>query len=370
MASVAPRARAASLQAAVLGRRARTVLRHPWWLGITAFGIFGIVFFALRAGPSIARQFGVAATTSAMPAVSDPIAASIAAALVVAGAVAFLVAFLAELRRPRVADLAEAARAAGAPALAAVRPSRRDPDDGAPMRATRALADDPWQLVLGMLAATDAGSGSSAAGATAPILVITGDASTAVAEAAVGLARAAAEEPRGTLLIDFDAATNGAAAAFALRPEPGVADIANRRMPWTAALVTSDVGDERALDVVPAGAPGARRAALDEAAGTELVRLAARYELCIAIAPDPAMARLPGARALLVVQRARTPLVTVQRQAQHIAAAGLRLMGVVLWDAPIPKRVPADLIARNAALRTERDDAERLRDTADFPVPG
>jgi Mrp family chromosome partitioning ATPase len=207
------------------------------------------------------------------------------------------------------------------------------------------------------------------------VVLVTGDEPTAVAAAAAGLARAAAEEPRSTLLVDTDAATCGAAATLTLRPGPGVAEVVGQGLAWTDVLVTSDIGGEHLLDVVTAGehwAPRAPRLSMQDQA--ELRRLAARYELTVMVLPDlAALSATPdrslvGLRALLVAQRAVTSADALRARAAAVTAAGAQVLGVVLWDTDLPPRVPHVEIAA-AAHRL----AERVRlgahDTSEFPIP-
>jgi hypothetical protein len=134
------------------------------------------------------------------------------------------------------------------------------------------------------------------------------------------------------------------------------------------------IGRERSLSVMPAGNQiGATTAAftamripepesqsesemltagLDGSASTvdadelraELIRLGRRYDLIVVAAPAGAAqlgpaSIVPVRDAIICVRVAYTPLARLARAVDTLRESGLRVRGVVLWDADVPPRL-------------------------------
>jgi Mrp family chromosome partitioning ATPase len=107
------------------------------------------------------------------------------------------------------------------------------------------------------------------------------------------------------------------------------------------------------LDVIPAGRRGGYRLSGDGAPDemtrgdlrAELLRLGRRYELIVVAAPPGAPQT--GNRGILPVSEAvvcaRIAFTTLSRLATSVSVlqdSGLRVRGIVLWNADSPPRVP------------------------------
>jgi Mrp family chromosome partitioning ATPase len=237
-----------------------------------------------------------------------------------------------EFRRPRVADLEEAATAAGAPAFGPVRLDVAAPAPLPGRRGTWFVADDPWQLALAALAPMTGPGGW---------VIVSGDEATETGLSAAWLARAASDEPRSTLLVDTDPLTRAASAGFRPAAGPGVAEVVADGRPWDDVMHAAFTGEFRALDLVTPGG-GRSRAPRLSAADQEALRAAsARYGLTIVTLPDLAALTaatpkaLDGAAALLVAVRGTSAVASVRRRALRLGQAGALVAGVILWDAPV-----------------------------------
>jgi Mrp family chromosome partitioning ATPase len=288
----------------------------------------GLVWLAA----ALAAVFGAAAAAAAwQSALQVPRFAAGVAVVLLAVTLSAAFGLAREFRRPRVADLDEAARGAGATAFGPIRISavRPSPDTG--RRGTWQVADDPWQLALATI--------TPLAGAGAWVIV-SGDEPAETGASAAWLARAASEEPRSTLLVDTDPVTRAASAAFRPAPSAGVADVVADGRPWDDVLHAAFTGEFRALDVVAPGAARARAPRLSAADQAGLRATSARYGLTILTLPDLAALTAETPRglehtvALLVAVRGVTAVASLRRRAERLTMAGATIGGVILWEAP------------------------------------
>jgi Mrp family chromosome partitioning ATPase len=277
-----------------------------------------------------------------------------AAALVLGLALGFAMTFAAELRRPRVADAAEAARVAGVPALASITPRPADPARArrAADQALSPLIDASAEGYRVIYAALRDPQGTNPI--AFPFVAVTGDEAAIVATVATNLAVTAINDFRSALLIDADPDAGLVAGIVSVPRQPGVADVLAGRSDWAAVTVPASAGRDRTLDVIPAGQRGGHRlsgerATPDDAARGELrgelLRLGRRYELIVVAAPPGAPQT--GSRGILPVSEAlicaRVAFTTLSRLASSVSVlqdSGLRVRGIVLWDADSPPRVP------------------------------
>lgn len=298
-------------------RRAANVVRRGRRLAVLAVAI------ALAAGTALAwlAWSGRAEV---------PLGPAIAAVLTLALAVSALLGLVAELQRPRVADLDEAARAVKATGFGVIRSQAMPAPAWVGRRAIWEVADDPWQLALAAI--------TPLAGAGTWVLV-SGDEPRETGASAALLARAAAEEPRSTLLVDTDPVARAASTSFRPTPGAGVAEVVADGRPWDEVLQAAFTGEFRALDVVAPGVSGRARAprlnADDQAA---LRATSARYGLTILTLPDVAALTTAGPGALghtvavLVAVRGVTGVSALRRRAAQLTDAGATIAGVLLWD--------------------------------------
>jgi len=275
------------------------------------------------------------------------------AALVLGLALGFAMTFGAELRRPRVADGAEAARVAGVPTLATITPSPTEPFRArrAADRALSPLIEASAETYRVIYANVSDRQGTSPL--AFPFVAVTGDEAAIVATVATNIAVAAINDFRSALLIDADPDAGLVAGIVSARREPGVAEVLAGRSDWAAVTVTASAGRDRLLDVIPAGHRGGYRLSGDAVPDeitrgelrAELLRLGRRYELIVVAAPPGAPQT--GTRGILPVSEAlvcaRVAFTTLTRLATSVSAlqdSGLRVRGIVLWDADSPPRVP------------------------------
>lgn len=300
-----------------VGRRAANVVRRGPRVALLA------VALAVAGGAALAwvAWRGIAPV---------PLGPAVAATLLLAVAASAALGLAGELQRPRVADLDEAARAATAVGFGVVRAAGLPAPGWVGRRATWEVADDPWQLALAAL--------TPAVGAGTWVLV-SGDDPVATGASAALLARAAAEAPRSTLLVDTDPVARAASTTFRPTPGAGVAEVVADGRPWEDVLQSAMTGEFRAFDLVAPGvAQRARAPRLNAADQAALRATSARYGLTIVTLPDVAALAAAGPRALtgslavLVAVRGRTPVAALRRRAAQLTDAGATIAGVLLWD--------------------------------------
>jgi Mrp family chromosome partitioning ATPase len=153
------------------------------------------------------------------------------------------------------------------------------------------------------------------------------------------VARAAAEEPRSTLLVDTDPVARAASTTFRSTPRAGVAEVVADGRPWDDVMQAAFTGEFRALDVVAPGAPGRARAPRLSVSDQSALRAAStRYGLTVLTLPDVAALTaadtraLAGTVALLVAVRGVTSVAGLRRRATQLADGGAHVAGVLLWD--------------------------------------
>jgi Mrp family chromosome partitioning ATPase len=287
--------------------------------------------------------------------VSAPPVALLVAALVLGAAMGFGTALAAELLRPRVADKWEAERIGGSRVLAVIRPSeptperaRRRADAEAPPLIT--IASESYRLLYLHFTAT---------GSALPLVTVTGDEPSIVATVASNLAAASAYEARSTLIVDGDLRACAVAGVLRVPPEPGLAGIVTGVVDWARSLVTAVVGRDRTLDVIPAGAVMAAppSPAMAESMRRDLTRLARRYDLAVIVAPADLPEQgdqsiLPSPDVMLCARVAHTTLARLRERSDALRRAGMRLRGLVLWDADLPQVPTRDEIAAGSGLPT------------------
>jgi len=297
--------------------------------------------------------------------VMAPPIALLAAALVLGAAAGFGVALLVELERPRLADPKEAERVTGRRVLAVIRPhlpnaerSRRRSD--AQLPSTIDVSTDTYRLLYYRFAA---------AGAAVPLLTVTGDEPEVVATVATNLAVASALEGRSTLLVDGDLREGAVNRVLQIGPEPGLAGIFEGTAEWSETVVTTRVGREEFLDVIPNGTwpDRAPTPELLEKVRHGLGRLAARYDVTVLVAPPihvehGSSSILPCPDVIVCARVAETPLLRLVDAVERLCASGERVLGVVVWDADppqLPAREELPARERTGVIAESRSGARR-----------
>lgn len=287
----------------------------------------------------------------------------LAAALVLAAVLGFASALFDELRRPRLADAAEAERVTGIRVLGVIRPQAAigDRTRRASDRALPSCVDpynDGHQLAYLHLATASPGM---------LVATVTGDESAVTAVVAVNLAAVSAEEARGTIIVDTDAASADVAAALEVSAQPGLVDLMDESANWADATHIVPVGRNSTVDVIPSGTaaplPGAEEisAFLRDIAP----RLAREYDTVIVVASEAHVvagipATLPSPLVVYCARIGHTRINTLRRSLEAIREGGGQPVGLVIWDDVIPSlEAPAEL-----ATRTRRKPK-----TSEYQVP-
>ena len=271
-----------------------------------------------------------------------PPVAMLAAALVVAAALGFGAGFADELRRPHLSDPMEAQRVTGLRILGAIGPPRPMAERG--RRITDRLAppyidpaSDGHQLVYLSI---------TAAASNLLILAVAGDDPAVTAVVASNFAAISADEARTTLLIDADVSVRGIADALRIPPEPGVADIVDRRVGWPEATTTVTIGRSSTFDVVPSGTtPEPDYGELTALLRTDIARLSRRYDTIIAVLSNEQVLgglakEMPTAKVVYCVRVGKTRVHDLRRAAETLRDSGIQPLGLVVWDADTPVLIP------------------------------
>jgi Mrp family chromosome partitioning ATPase len=272
--------------------------------------------------------------------VGAPTWAMLAAAVVLALAVGFAASFGTELKRPHIADPREAEQISGARVLTVIKPpevvverSRRQADVEAPPLID--VVSESYRTLYLHIASVEA---------SVPIVTITGDDPGIVATVASNLAASAAYEARSTLLVDVDPTTCSVASVLRIRPDPGLSGIITGNATWPEAIVSTTIGRDRPLDVLPSGT---RRAGLPEPdvveeVRKELARMQRRYDFIIITALTSYVQRsassiIPAPDVILCARIAHTTVGGLKTAVDSLRGADMRIHGLVLWDAEMPQ---------------------------------
>jgi Mrp family chromosome partitioning ATPase len=272
--------------------------------------------------------------------VGAPPLAMLGAALVLALTLGFAVAFGLELNRPHVADAREAEQVTGARVLTVIRPgevmaerSRRQADAEAPPLID--IMSEGYRRLYLHLAATEA---------NVPIVTIAGDIAAIVGTVASNLAAAAAYEARSTLLVDVDPVTSIVASVLRIPPNPGFAGIVSGISDWAASIVSTTIGRDRPLDILPSGTSpvGAPSIEVTEKIRGDFARMERRYDLIVIAAPTAYVLRnstavLPSPDVVLCARVGHTRINYLKGSVEGFRALNLRVHGLVLWDDDLPQ---------------------------------
>jgi len=272
--------------------------------------------------------------------VGAPPLAMLGAALVLALTIGFAMAFGLELRSPRVADAREAEQVTAARVLTVVQPtevvaerSRRQADAEAPPLID--IVSESYRRLYLHLAATEA---------NVPIVTIAGDNAAIVGTVASNLAAAAAYEARSTLLVDVDPASCIVASVFRVRPNPGFAGIVAGTSDWADSIVSTTVGRDRPLDVLPSGTKRGPAPSIEvaEKIRGDFARMERRYDLIVIAAPtayvlQQSTAVMPSPDVVLCARIGHTRIADLKKSVDGFRKLDLRVHGIVLWDDDLPQ---------------------------------
>lgn len=255
-------------------------------------------------------------------------ALAVLAVLVIGLALRLVTALRAEMQAPTLADASEAERLTGLRTLTTVRDALLD----GPAR-FKPSGVDPFRMLYLSLTAT---------GTRARTAVVVGADPEISAATGARLAIAAAADHRNTLIVDLDAASIALSRTFRERAEPGLRDVLARAFTWREVARPVGSSDGLPITLLPAGTerdvPG--EGAEFETLMADFERFRGQFELTLAVAPlgelDLAMAMVSGSPILLTAVAGETPLDSLIAAADAQRAAGRKLAGLVIWDAPRP----------------------------------
>jgi hypothetical protein len=280
--------------------------------------------------------------------------AMLAAALVFGAMLGFGVALLDEVRRPRLSDASEVERATGARVIGTISPLPPSPERGRREadRSGPAYLDpgaDGHQLIYLSVASE---------GSSVVMLTVTGDHPSVRAVVAVNFAAIAADEARGTLLVDTDGTTSSVSSALRLRPSGGLNAVLSGRTEWPDAIRTTRVGRDRAIEVVPSGHGSPPLESIMSMFQRDSARLSRRYDAIVLVSSVDQVTgglsmALPISDVLYCARVGRTPLAQLKQDLDDIRASGANLRGIVLWAAPEPA-----LAGARATESAEREEVE------------
>ncbi|HUR91765.1 MAG TPA: hypothetical protein VMY38_03740 [Gemmatimonadaceae bacterium] len=290
--------------------------------------------------------------------VDAPPWAMLASALVIALALGFAVSLLIELRNPHIADVREAEQTAGTRVLTVV-----DPREQIVERARR-QADVEASPVIDVISDTYRTLYLHLSSLDAPVnaVTVTGEDMDIASAVAVNLAAVAAYEARSTLVIDGDPVTGGVAGALRIPPDPGLTAVLSENVALAEAVVFTTIGRDQMLAVLPAGKrtgqPTVQRVSAVKA---DLERMSSRYDMIVLAAPlaqtkqEPSTI-VPSPDVILCARMSRTPLRELSSAVESLRGAGMRIHGLVLWNAESPQlKTREELLA--AAARPRREPA-------------
>jgi Mrp family chromosome partitioning ATPase len=272
--------------------------------------------------------------------VGAPPLAMLGAALVLALTLGFAVSLAIELRRPHVADQREAEQVTGARVLTVVRPgevtaerSRRQADEEAPPLID--IVSESYRRLYLHLAATEA---------NVPIVTVTGNDAAIVGIVASNLAATAAYEARSTLVVDVDPVTCTVAGVLRVRPNPGFAGIVSGSSDWADSIVSTTIGRDRPLDVLPSGTKrvGIPSAEVAERIRDDFIRMERRYDLIVIAAPTGYVLQqsatvMPSPDVVLCARVGHTSTADLKKSVDAFRQRDLRVHGLVLWDDDVPQ---------------------------------
>jgi protein-tyrosine kinase len=266
-------------------------------------------------------------------------AAMLAAALVLALVFGFSLTFASELRHPRVANPQEAERIAGTRVLTVIRSTdtfernRRLSDSNAPTFID--TIPEYYRTLYLHLAATNA---------SIPIVTVTGEIAPIVATVATNLATVASYEARSTLLIDVDTTSDAVASLLRIPSNPGLAGILAGTSTLTDAIVSTTIGRDHPLDVLPSGTGplSTGNATLVDQFRADLTRLERRYDFIVIAAPTSYVQLamhtiIPTADVILCARLGHTRLAELRAATKSLRGIGRNIHGVVLWDDDLPR---------------------------------
>jgi Mrp family chromosome partitioning ATPase len=286
-----------------------------------------------------ARIDTAATQARAVANVGAPPIAMLGAALVIALALGFSVVFVGEVRHPRIAHMREGEAVSNVRVLSVIQSSsvveraRRQADVEAPPLID--LTSENYRTLYLHLVATEA---------SVPIVTLTGDIAGVVATVAANLAAVAAYEARSTLLVDGDPSRSAIASVLRIESDPGLLGVLSERVELSAAIVTTTIGRDRPLDVLPSG-HGRLGTATENSVSklrNALARMERRYDFIVIAVPSgyaqlASNTIIPTPDVIVCAQVGVTEIAELRATVKGLRAAGKSVHGIVLWDEEAPR---------------------------------
>jgi hypothetical protein len=334
--SVSRRMRVPS-RAAWLGARAANVRQRPRRFVVLWTAVFGVIAAAFIGIPRLIPLVSGGRWVASDQWPTHPVLLGVAAAIL-ASFVSALVALADEMRDPCVADAAEAERVTALRVLTTTRLA------AAPTHPARRAADrstPPW-LVPGADEIRILSWHLTSMWPRDGVVTVAADDPMVAGVVGANLAAAFAVDARATLLVDTDFHGEPVRHLLGLAKSPGLVAVMENRRRWTESLIPYTVGRGRTMFVLPAGHrardPGP---AEGHATGGEIARAARRHDATVVVSPTPqAISWRAGDDVVLCVVRGVTRLSSLSRTVVKLIDVGARVRGIVLWEGPIPARLP------------------------------
>ena len=283
------------------------------------------------------------ARAEAQSTVNVPAVAMLLAALVLGSVIGYGVAFVLEVRRPRIADVAEVEWLTGARVIvhggasrAATRARHRRESDEALFPVIDTVSE-----AYKLLHVTITGFGD-----TAHSVRVIGDSAMVSATVGINLAAAAAREARATLLIDADAEAHLATSLLHVTAKKGVAESVTTPDKLRSRIVRTKVGRNQYINTLFAGKKktalpeGDQQQQLQQSLPDELQLLSNEHDLTVILAArDSANSELLplAGDAILCVRLRQTKLDWLVQAATELHSRNVRLRAVLLWAAAAPR---------------------------------
>ena len=286
-----------------------------------------------------ARIDTAATQARAIANVGAPPIAMLGAAMVIALAVGFSVVFVGEVRHPRVAHMREGEAVSNVRVLSVIKSTsvveraRRQSDVEAPPLID--ITSEQYRTLYLHLAATEA---------SVPVVTLTGDIPAVVGTVAANIAAVAAYEARSTLLVDGDPSTSVISSRLRIESDPGLHGVLAGAVDLPAAVLTTTVGRDRPLDVLPSGHGRLGNAPPDavQRLHDDLARMERRYDFIVIAAPSSyaqleSNTVIPAPDVIVCAQVGVTEIADLRSTVKGLRAAGKTVHGIVLWDAEPPR---------------------------------
>jgi Mrp family chromosome partitioning ATPase len=197
-----------------------------------------------------------------------------------------------------------------------------------------------------------------------PIVTVVGDDAEIVGTIASNLAASAAYEARSTLLVDVDAARSVISSVLRVRPTPGFGEIVSGTADWADAIVSTTIGRDRPLDVVPSGSRQARAPSpeIAERIREDFARMERRYDLIVIAAPisyilEQSTAVIPSPDVVVCARIGYTRISSLRKSVERLRKLDLRVHGIVLWN-DHPPQIDSRAQRVSVSADSKRDSAQ------------